>query len=879
MLSPVIQTKLTIPFIPPSSISRPQLIKQLDQGLQLGHRLLLVTAPPGYGKTTLLSAWTNQNAARFSWLTLDESDNDPVQFWSDLTNALEKYTLGLCEPVQTLLQNNPLHQLPSDLLLAVVINRLAQENTPLVLVLDDYHVIQNERIHTALVNLLARIPVNFHIALTSRTEPPLQLTRLRARGQLTEIHMAALSFSEREATDFLNQSMHLELTGEEAALLNQRTEGWIAGLQLAGLTLHSLGKEKAAHFIRSFGGGHRHIMDYLTDEVLQYQSEQIQTFLLQTSLLERLSAPLCEAVTSLKNTQAILESLERSNLFIIPLDSERQWYRYHPLWAEMLQTRLKREQPEQVSQLHRRAADWFARNNFLDEAIAHALSAGEAEQAADLLESIAKGLVLRGGGATLQTHLEKLPQDIIRVRPTLLIAQAWALVMDGYLDEATSILDEMSLRGGLSPTQLGEIAAVRAIIATIHQDIPAIQQYADTALRLIPLEDSQLRCVVLLSQGTAAVLSGAIEQSIRLLEQAIQESMRGHQPIIYLVAVSTLAQTYEALGNFNEAERLHRQVIALETDSALGGLPLIGVGYVGLGGILHEHLYFDEAESALQKGLAIGQRWGSPEIQIGAYFSLARLRYTQGRVEEAFTILEKLESDFASAMPIHERGHIQAMKVRFRLAQGQMAQAKAWARGLAPVAYEPILFGDEIQFLVLTRIWQASEETASAQKLLDHLEGMARSGGRNSLIEVLLLKTLAKASSQKEREQYLQEALSLVEPQNQRRVFVDEPELLPLLQTYHSGHPENKFVINLLADFERRAAAMQKPPTLLSEREMDVLRLMAMGLSNQEIADRLVVALSTVKSHVKSILMKLGAENRTAAVTRAQELGLLEERP
>jgi LuxR family maltose regulon positive regulatory protein len=876
MLNPVFQTKLIIPPGPTASVPRPRLIEQLDLGVQQGHRLLLVTAPPGYGKTTLLGAWANGGGARFGWLSLDDSDNDATQFWLDLASAIAPHVPPVLDPIQTLLQGDPLHQLPTDLLLAVLINTLAQETAPLVLILDDYHAIHNERIHAALIQLLARMPVAFHLALTSRTEPPLELTRLRARNQLTEIQMDALGFSEREAAEFLNETMRLGLSVEDIALLTQRTEGWAAGLQLAALTLQAIRRrnekeEAITDFVRSFSGGHRHVMDYLTDEVLQRQSAEIQAFLLHTSPIEKLTAPLCEAVTGAPHAQAMLESLERANLFLVPLDAERQWYRYHPLWAEMLQVRLQREQPQDVARIHQAAADWFARHGFLDEAITHALAAGETDQAADLMEPAAKTLVMRGGSATLQVWLSKLPHAAIAVRPALLIAQAWALVTDGVLDEAEVLLNDLSRREGLDPAVRGEVAAIRSIAATVHQDIPAIQAYAEEALRLIPLEDSQLRCGVLLSQGTAAALSGALDRSVEQLTQAVRESERGRQPIIHLIALSMLAQTYEALGNFDQAERLHRQVIALESDPAVGSLPLIGVGYVGLGGILHEHLRFAEAEAALQQGLAIGQRWASPEIQIGGAFSLARLRYTQGDIDAALAILDQIETDFGAVMPVHERGHIRALQARYWLAQGQQQRVDAWAQGVALPVDGSISFSDENDLLVLARVMLGRRQSDRAVETLARLEEGARAGKRNNLIEILLLKAL----SHRDSERALEEALRLAEPQNQRRVFVDEPDVRPLLQAYHDRHPEDQFAASLLSDFERRATALQKPTPVLSDREMDVLRLLAAGLSNQQIADRLVVALSTVKSHVKNILMKLEVENRTQAVARARELNLL----
>ncbi len=873
MPNPVLQTKLVVPYSRAYRVPRPRLVESLNRGLELGHRLLLVSAPPGYGKTTLLGEWANQGKYRFGWLTLDEGDNDPSQFWNYAANALAAHIPNLAGAIQTLLESDPLHQLPSDILTTTLLNTLAQETSPLVLVLDDYHVIQNERIHATLIQWLAQMPAHFHLAVTSRNEPPLELPRLRARGQVTEIHMDTLGFSADESSEYLNTAMKLGLTAEETSLLADRAEGWIAGLQLAALALQSIqqkDKSESASFIREFGGGHRFVSDYLTDEVLKRQSDSIQNFLFQTSLLEKLTAPLCDHVLQRDDSQGVLEFLERTNLFLIPLDDTRQWYRHHPLWAEMLQARLKREHPEPIKELHRRAFDWFADNGFQEEAISHAIAAGEADQAAGQIEAVSRNLVKRGGSATLQGWLAKLPRESIMARPALVVAQCWALITDGRLDEVECLLDEMD-SPELPFALVGEIAAIRAILATVRQDLPAIHRYTEEALRLIPFEDSSIRCGVLLSQGTAAALSGQIERSIELLTQTIHESQRGRQPIIHLIAVSTLAQTFEAIGDFDQAERLHRQVIALESDSALGGLPLIGVGFVGLGGVLHERLLFDEAESALQKGLEIGRRWGSPEIQIGAYLSLARLRFTQGRLDEAQSLLETLMSEFASAMPIHESGLLRSIAARFSLAQGQLSRAETWAKEFAPSDSFPDVFENEISWLVFARILLSRREFERAADLLAKLEESARAGHRTSLIEILLLKLKLPTLDARAKDSVLAEALRLGEPQNQRRIFLDE-DLLPFLKAYRAKHSDDSFAATLADNFERRAASSQG---LLSEREMDVLRLLAAGHSNQEIADRLVVALSTVKSHVKNILMKLEAENRTGAVARARELKLI----
>ncbi|HVM72394.1 MAG TPA: AAA family ATPase, partial [Anaerolineales bacterium] len=710
MTDSLIQTKFRLPIAFPARLSRPRLVAQLQSGWQERRRLSLVSAPAGSGKTTLLSEWARSPAAapvRFAWLSLDEQDNDPLRFWSGCLQALEPHLPGPVRAARLLLDGDPLRPAPLEQVPAILINACGPESQPVVLVLDDYHVIQDGRIHAGLAALLERMPVTLHLAIASRSEPPLHLARLRARRQLTELNLQALTFSEAEAEQFLNSAMHLELSPEQVAALEQRTEGWIAGLQLAAIAMQAIrrddpsGGPQLAGFIQDFRGSHRHIFDYLGAEVLARQPEQVQAFLLQSSLLERLSAPLCEAVLETGGCQAMLETLERLNLFLIPLDSERHWYRYHALWAEMLQAGLVRQHPERLAGLHRRASEWFEAHGYLSEAITHALQAGQVGRAADLIEPAAKGLVLQGQGRLLLGWLEQVPPATLLERPALAIARAWAWVLEGRLEDVESSLEQLDAHVGLAPASQGEMAAIRAIVATIRQDLPAIQAQASLALQNLPADDHQLRAAMALSLGTAACLSGQALQAVDLLEQAIRFSRRSHQSVIRLVATTSLAGAYEMLGKLGQAARLHRQVIALESDPLLGSLPLIGVGYVGLGGILHEWLLFDEAEAALQKGLSIGQHWGSPEIQIGAWFSLARLRFTQGRLDEALEMLDRLDTDFLRTTPHLERSHIQAIQAGIWLARGQLARVRAWEQACVIDEDRPIHYGDEQKAVVL----------------------------------------------------------------------------------------------------------------------------------------------------------------------------------
>ncbi len=517
------------------------------------------------------------------------------------------------------------------------------------------------------------------------------------------MQLDSLSFSRQETAEYLNARMHLGLSPEQITSLEQRTEGWPAGLQLAAVSLRWV-QDRAAgvaaeNVIETYSGSQRQVMDYLVNDVLNRQPLEVRDFILKTSILVRFCASLCDAVTQTTNSLVRLEDLERSSLFLIPLDGKRNWYRYHSLWAEAMQALLKKENLDLFPELHQRAANWFKTQGLVEEAVQHAIWAGDFRSAAAWIEPHARQMVLHGEGGLLLRWLEKLPAERIEEWDELLIAQGWSWLAEGQIDRIEPAFAAFKGRPALHPQLLGEMAALRAMVAMVHQETAVMQEQAVIAFENLPLEDRMVRSVVNFSLGTALLLAGQVARAIELLGQSVQESRLEKNELLNLVATSSLAQAYELFGQFDQAARLHRAIIALENHPVIGKLPLIGLGYVGLGGVLHEWLQYSESQAALEKGLAIGQRWGSPEILIGGYFSLARLRYTQGDLNGALEILDLLERDFLNASPTQERDHILATRARIALEQGNTALADEWANRKA-TGFHPWNYTNESQILI-----------------------------------------------------------------------------------------------------------------------------------------------------------------------------------
>ncbi len=619
-------------------MARPRLLERLDQGLREGSRLILISAPAGFGKTTLLSEWHSSPAGRaypLAWLSLDTDDNDAVRFLTYFIAALVSVHADVGIETLTLLQSS--QPAPIKAALVTLINSLASLTTEFVLVLDDYHVIEARSIHQMLTFVLERMPPPMHLVIASRSDPPLPLAGLRARGQLVELRAADLAFAADEVAVFLNQVMDLNLTPEQIVALEASTEGWIAGLQLAALSLQ--GCSDIPDFIADFSGSQRYILDYLAEQVLQRQSRRLQMFLLQTSILDRMSGALCDAVLqSDVSSQDVLEGLDRANLFLVPLDERREWYRYHHLFAEFLRARLQRAQPEVVCTLHSRASEWFEQNGLTTEAVDHALAAGDFERAARLIEQIGRTVLMRSDMAKPLAWLRALPDELLRSRPRLRLLQAWGALLGRFqVDTAESHLRDAE-RGLAAevpgPTAeraniAGEVIALRGLVAVFRGDVQRVAELAEQALEQLPEEDLFLRSVVAFSHGTQHVQDGDAGAAISAYAEAAEIARREGNILITIAAMCQVAEQQILQGRLHQAAETYQQALQWATDRGAQWLSVAGLAWVGIGEVLREWNHLDEATRHLVQGIELSAQWDEA-LAIDGYISLARVKQAQG---------------------------------------------------------------------------------------------------------------------------------------------------------------------------------------------------------------------------------------------------------
>ncbi|MCT1402701.1 LuxR C-terminal-related transcriptional regulator [Paenibacillus sp. p3-SID867] len=945
MSTPILSTKLYIPSPRSRAVLRLRLIERLNEGLRLQRKLTMISASAGCGKTTLLSQWIKDSPLPVAWLSLEEGDREPTRFLAYLVAALQTVGVEIGEGIMSKLQAPSPLPLPLEGIVTAILNHIAALPNRFILVLDDYHVLDSKAIDSALDFLIEHMPPQMHVVIASRQDLALPLARLRVRDQLTEVRTSDLRFTSDEASEFLRRSMGLDLSAEDAALLESRTEGWIAGLQLAALSLQV--HHDAATFIRSFGGKHRDVLDYLVEEALQQQPEDIQDFLLNTSILEQLCGPLCDYVLrsevrdsrlSAISGQETLEYLERVNLFIVPLDKERRWYRYHHLFSDALRQRLTRTGASavggerDVSELHRRASEWHERQDLLLEAFQHAIAASDVDRAARLIEGKGTPLIFRGAIGPVLHWLDSLPKGEMDARPALHVMHASAMLMVGQMTGIEPKLQAaetylQAAEDDYTRDLIGHIASIRATLAVSQHQTETIMAESRRALEFLSPHNLPVRTATIWTLGYAYQLQGERAAAGKAYQEAVIISQKIGHITINMMATLGLGMIQEAENQLYVAAETYRRVLDLAGDPPL---PAACEAYLGLARICSEWNDLDAAEQHGQQALHLAGQFEHIDRGVACEVFLARLKLTRGAVSEAAAMLAKADHFARQHHFTHQLPHIAEAQVLALLQQGDVSSALQLAQRF------------ELK-LSLARVLLAQGDTATALVILEQLRtDMEVKEWVNEQLKVMVLQALAlHAHGEKRRAaQVIADVLEMGEPGGFIRMFIDEgepmrelisaaalskprrkivkPKQWPLREAANKpkqkllseavdkpkqlplrgavNKPEQKLLWPIHDYLERllhafKAEGLERGVTSvfvpgfvrpadthfepLSRREMEVLRLIAEGLSNRQISEGLFVTLSTVKGHNRMIFDKLQATRRTEAVARARELGLL----
>ena len=890
MADHLLQTKLYIPTLQPALVPRPRLIARLSAGLT--RNLTVVSAPAGFGKTTLLSAWARSRTPRqVAWLSLDADDNDLGRFLTYLIAALEQTEPEIAARLEAVLQATTKPQ-PKPLL-AALLHELTSRPEPLILILDDYHAIHNHDVHETLRFLIDHLlPPNrggLHLVISGRIEPPLPLARLRVRGQLNEIRPADIRFSLPETTALLNERFSLGLSAEDLGALERRTEGWVASLQLAALSLQDRADKHA--FVTAFSGSHHYVIDYLMDEVLADRPDSVRMFLQRTSVLERLCAPLCEALTGLPGSQQILEQLERANLFLVPLDERRQWYRYHHLFADMLRARLQIESPEAVPQLHLRAAVWYAGQNLVADAVHHALAAQDHERAAGWIAEAVTEAFRRGQVSKVRRWLDALPQEKVHSTPMLALAHAWVSVIamdaqpiDGYLDHLEELVrtaraDSPELRA----VWLSNVMAIRSTRALHLNQVQAVIEYAEQGLAL--LSDRQeiehrLRSVLGYNRAYAYAVRGETTQACHAYNQALDAARQAKHTIIVAFAGYHLGELHRLRGRLRDAIAVHSDALRL-VQALAPSSPLQGLMHIGLGAVRCEQFDLAAAQTHLETGVEQCQAAGLAELIAEGQRWLACVYLAQGEADQAREALKRAVAGYGSLTHIEARSRARLCQAQQALDQGDLDALEQWRTSPPRLANA----SDEIvqaETLIRAQVCLALRKGDQAARLLSQLEAALEQAHVVDPVSVAVLgaQVAGRRGQRAHALRALQRALYHAAREHHVRPFVRAGQAMrELLQTYRAQSAAHRdFVDTLIGVFpidspqETKVQPLAEP---LSDRELDVLRAMAAGLKYKEIAERLYISVNTVGYHVKNLYGKLGAHNRTQALARARQLALL----
>ncbi len=901
MPSPLVRTKLYIPPVRPEMVRRPRLLT-LPRAPE-SPRLTLVSAPPGFGKTTLLASWVEAARAAgraVAWVSLEETERQPESFWTYVVTALDDAAPGVGASALALLQS-PHPSIAT--VLTLVLNELSARPEGLDLVLDDYHCADGPAIADDVSFLLLHLPPAVHLVIGTRADPALPLGRLRARGELVEVRAADLRFTLAEAASYLNEAVGLDLQAGDIAALEGRTEGWIAALQLAALSLR--GRHDGAAFIAGFTGDDRYVVDYLVEEVIGRQPDRIRTFLLETSILERLSGALCDAVTGGDDGRRVMEQLDRSNLFVVPLDDTRQWYRYHHLFADVLRAHLLHERPGQVADLHRRAAQWYVGHDEPVPAVRHALAAGDVELAADVIERSAIGMLRDRQEASVRRWVDDVPYDVVRRRPVLAVGFIGALMSSGQLEGVDARLDDLErllaapqedttvLDPSVLPRLPGTLETYRAALALARGMPGDTVVHADRAVALAaPGDDLTVAAASALS-GLASWASGDLEGADRGYSRAVEGLRRAGNYSDVLGCSITLADLQVTSGRLDGAVGIYEGALRLAAEHEVGG-PLRGTAdmVLGLGQVALERGDLEAAAAHLRRVEQLGEQCGLPQHPYRWRVTRARLLESDGDLAGAVALLEEADRVYVGDFSPNVRP-VPAQRARVLVAQGRLVEARDWARGVHLGPDDELHYVWEYEHVTLARILlreHAAEGSVpalqTASGLLQRLLVAAQEGGRTgTVIEILALQALAHQARHGRHDvpsaaALLGRALRLAEPQGYVRVFVGEGlPMVMLLEALVRKDPSWDYARRLL----KASRPVSRPVPArdqglvdpLSVRELDVLRLLATDLDGPAIARELVVSLNTVRTHTKSIYAKLGVSSRRAALTRAAELQLI----